>query len=99
MLRLKKIEPNKNKQTKPPTNKKNQHCINIYVCTKEKWLRLCSLYSLIFTQFIVMNNCVNSVAFSLGHNKKNRGHKFMPQVPASELKVILSGTETPLPCD
>lgn len=46
-----------------------------------------------------MSNCANSAAFSLGHKKKNRGYKFMPPVPASERKVILSGTETPLLCD
>lgn len=46
-----------------------------------------------------MSNSANSDAFSLGHKKNNKGYKFMPQVPASELKVILSGTVAPLLCD
>lgn len=59
----------------------------------------CGLYSLIFSYFIVMSNCENSIVSSLSHNEKNRGYKFIAQVLASELKVVLSGTETPLLCD
>lgn len=46
-----------------------------------------------------MSNCANSDAFCLGQRKNYKGYKFMPQVLASELKVILSGTVTPLLCD
>lgn len=58
----------------------------------------CGLYSLIFSYFVVMSNCVNSVVSSLSHNK-NRVYTFMPQALVSELRVVLSGTKTHLLCD
>jgi len=42
---------------------------------------------------------VNSVAFFLAHNNNKKGYKFMPQVLASELRVMLAGSESPVPCD